>query len=459
MTRRSFSNILSAWVVVACWAWSTGAFAEHSLTGGLAVLEEVEKGLTGLAEHTLPAVVNISPYVPESPSVGRRDSIRARPTNAGAGVIVDGAKGYIITNAHVVKQAEQILVTLYKGKELVGRVLGTDEETDLAVVQVDSETPLPQVKLGDSSKLKIGQLVIAIGNPYGLQDTLSFGVISGLNRENINLSRYEDFIQTDASINPGNSGGPLLNIRGEVIGINTAIINFAQSIGFAIPSNIVKNISRQIIDSGTVSRGWLGVGIENVPKDLAQESNLEKGKGVLVNSVFDNQPAEQGGVKVGDIILRIGGAQVNSPNGMIRLIGNISPGQFVTLDILRNGESQTLSVQLGRRLEKQELASLQQIPLPDLGFEWADQNKNEPVHEGDSEKKKNGVLVTRVEPGSKADLGGLMVGDQITAVNGKDVLNQGHFDSLLRRNFNARSLALAVQRSGQTVLLTLKMIQ
>lgn len=458
MTSRSFSNFLATWVLVACWALSSIAFADHSSTGGLAVLEEVEKGLTGLAEHTLPAVVNLSPYVPESPSVGNKDSIKSRPTNAGAGVIIDGAKGYIITNAHVVKQAEQLLVTLYKGEELIGRVLGTDEETDLAVVQVDSETPLPQVRLGDSSRLKIGQLVVAIGNPYGLHDTLSFGVISGLNRENINLSRYEDFIQTDASINPGNSGGPLLNIRGEVIGINTAIINYAQSIGFAIPSNVVKNVSRQIVESGIVSRGWLGVGIENVPEDLALKSNLEKGKGVLVNSVFEDQPADQGGIKVGDIILKIAGSPVNSPNGMIRLIGNISPGQFVELNIIRNGESETFSVMLGRRKEMQDLASLNQFPVPELGFEWAE-NIQEPSLEGDSDKKKDGVLVTRVEPGSVADHGGLMVGDQITAINGKDVLNHGHFEVLLKQNFNSETLAFVIQRSGESVVLTLNQVQ
>ena len=176
--------------------------------------------------------------------------------------------------------------------------------------------------------MKVGQFVVAIGNPYGLHDTFSFGVISGLNRENVNISRYEDFIQTDASINPGNSGGPLLNIRGEVVGINTAIINYAQSIGFAIPANIVKNVAQQIIENGSVNRGWLGVGIEYIPEDVAKSANIKKGDGVLVNSVFEKQPAYKAGIKVGDIILKIGGATVSSPNSMIRLIGNVSPGQI-----------------------------------------------------------------------------------------------------------------------------------
>lgn len=457
MQSRFYSNIFFVLAFVACLLWSRGASADHSFTSGLKVLEQVEAGLVGLAEHTLPAVVSISPHVPESTG-GSPESLRKRPTNAGAGVIVDGERGHIITNSHVVKQAEKILVTLYGGRELVGTVLGTDEETDLAVIQVENDKPLPQVMLGDSSKLKIGQLVVAIGNPYGLNDTLSLGVVSGLNRENINLSRYEDFIQTDASINPGNSGGPLLNIRGEVVGINTAIINYAQSIGFAIPSNVVKNISRQIIETGTVSRGWLGVGIEMVPEDVAKKASLEEGRGVMINSVFEGQPAHQAGLKVGDIILKIGGAAVNSPNGMIRLIGNISPGQFVHLDILRDGREHSFSIQLGHRKDQFEMASLQKNPLPELGFEWSElESDTESTQEGDSEKKKQGVLVTRVEPGSSADRGGLMVGDLITSLNGQDVINRGHFENILRQNFQRGSISVTVQRANEEVALTLSM--
>lgn len=457
MQSRFYTHIVFALVVVACMAWSRMALANHSFTSGLKALEQVEAGLVGLAEHTLPAVVSISPHVPEVAG-GTQESLRKRPTNAGAGVIIDGEKGYIITNSHVVKQAEKILVTLYGGRELVGTVLGTDEETDLAVVQVEVESgkPLPQVSLGDSSQLKIGQLVVAIGNPYGLSDTLSLGVISGLNRENINLSRYEDFIQTDASINPGNSGGPLLNIRGEVIGINTAIINYAQSIGFAIPSNVVKNISSQIINKGTVSRGWLGVGIESVPRDVAEKVNLEQGRGVMINSVFEGQPAHLAGLKVGDIILNIGGAPVNSPNGMIRLIGNISPGQYVNLEILRDGKNYSFSVQLASRKDQVEMASLQKNPLPDLGFEWSELETDvESAQEGDSEKEKQGVLVTRVEPGSSADRGGLMVGDLITSLNGQSIINSGHFESILRQNYQRGSVSVTVQRANEKVVLTL----
>jgi Do/DeqQ family serine protease len=403
----------------------------------------------------LPSVVNISPYVPPSPSVRRQsDPNRSRPTNAGAGVIIDGVNGYIVTNSHVVRQSQKVQILLYSGEELVGQVLGTDEETDLAVIQVESSKPLPSVLLGDSSKLKVGQFVVAIGNPYGLHDTFSFGVISGLNRENVNISRYEDFIQTDASINPGNSGGPLLNIKGEVVGINTAIINYAQSIGFAIPANIVKNVFEQIIENGWVSRGWLGVGIEYIPEDVAKNANIKKSDGVLVNSVFEKQPAYKAGIRVGDIILKIGGAPVNSPNSMIRLIGNVSPGQHVTLDVIRDGEHKTFSVQLAKKEDpKQQLAALGKKKPPQLGLVWEDLNgAASPAQEFNL---KQGVRVIQVLPDSEAEKEGIQEGDVITAVNGKTIVGKQEFDEFLRENSDEKTLSLLVNRDNVSILFNL----
>ncbi len=454
MNNRLFSKFVSAWVLCLCLVYASGVNAGHSAKG-LKLLEEVEEGFVGLAEHTLPSVVNISPYVPPSPSVRRQsDPNRSRPTNAGAGVIIDGVNGYIVTNSHVVRQSQKVQITLYGGEELVGQVLGIDEETDLAVIKVESSQPLPSVLLGDSSKLKVGQFVVAIGNPYGLHDTFSFGVISGLNRENVNISRYEDFIQTDASINPGNSGGPLLNIRGEVIGINTAIINYAQSIGFAIPANIVKNVTQQIIENGSVSRGWLGVGIEYVPEDVAKNANIKKGGGVLVNSVFDKQPASIAGIKVGDIILKIGGATVNSPNSMIRLIGNVSPGQFIKLDVLRNGEHKTFSVQLAQKDDpKHQLAALGKRKLPQLGFVWDD--LNEAASQAQESDLKQGVRVTQVLPHSEAENEGIREGDVITAINGKQVAGKKEFEDFLQESSHERSLSLLVDRDNVSILFNL----
>jgi serine protease Do len=454
MNNRLFSKFVSALILCLGLVYASGADASHSAKG-LRLLEEVEEGFVGLAEHTLPSVVNISPYVPPSPSVRRQsDPNRSRPTNAGAGVIIDGVNGYIVTNSHVVRQSQKVQILLYSGEELVGQVLGTDEETDLAVIKVESSEPLPSVSLGDSSKLKVGQFVVAIGNPYGLHDTFSFGVISGLNRENVNISRYEDFIQTDASINPGNSGGPLLNIRGEVVGINTAIINYAQSIGFAIPANIVKNVSGQIIENGWVSRGWLGVGIEFIPEHVAKKANIKKQDGVLVNSVFEKQPAFEAGLKVGDIILKIGGATVNSPNSMIRLIGNVSPGQHVMLDVLRDGEHKTFSVQLARKEEpKHQLAALEKKESPPLGFVWDDLSEATP--EAQKLDLKQGVRVIQVLPHSEAEKKGIREGDVITSVNGKTIAGKKEFEDFLKESSDEKTLSLWVDRNNKSILFNL----
>ena len=366
---------------------------------------------------------------------------------------MDGVKGYIVTNSHVVRHAEKVQILLYGGEQLVGQVLGTDEETDLAVIQVESSQPLPSVEWGDSSQLKVGQLVVAIGNPYGLHDTFSFGVISGLNRENVNISRYEDFIQTDASINPGNSGGPLLNIRGEVIGINTAIINYAQNIGFAIPVNVVKNVIQQIIENGSVSRGWLGVGIEFIPENVAQDANIKKGDGVLINSVFEGQPASKAGIQVGDIILKIGGAPVNSPNSMIRLIGNISPGQFINLDILRNGERKAFSVQLAQKEDpKRQLAALEKKKPLQLGMVLEDLNIA--ASQNQEAGVRRGVVVAQVLPHSKAEKQGIRAGDVITEINGNPIDGKQDFENFLR-DHPGNPLTLLIDRNNVSIVFKL----
>lgn len=452
MVIRLLLKSVVVWVFFFCLVFAPKAYASHAAKG-LELLEEVEKGFVGLAEHTLPSVVNISPYVPPSPSVRRQtDPNRSRPTNAGAGVIIDAEGGYIVTNSHVVRQAEKVQILFYGGDEMVGKVLGTDEETDLAVIQVESPKPLVAVELGDSSKLKVGQFVVAIGNPYGLHDTFSFGVISGLNRENVNISRYEDFIQTDASINPGNSGGPLLNIRGEVVGINTAIINYAQSIGFAIPSNVVKNVAQQIIENGSVSRGWLGVGIEYLTDETAKTADIRKNDGVLVNSVFEGQPAHEAGIKVGDIIQKIGGATVSSPNSLIRLIGNVSPGQLINLDVLRNGEHKSFSVQLVKKVDPQhQLAALQRKMTSRWGMAW--DNLQAVTPEGEKGEPKKGVVVTQVLPHSEAEKKGVKVGDVIVAVNGAKVSDTAELGRALQGNSQTKELSLLISRDEDTVVI------
>ena len=406
------------------------------------ILEQVEQELVSLADKVRPAVVSLSPYIAKG-AVGQGLPRKGRPANAGAGVIFDAKKGLIVTNSHVVRNVLKILVTFKDSSKVVGDVLGADEDTDLAVVQVESKQPLTAVKFADSSKVRIGQLVVAVGNPYGLNDTTTFGIVSGLKRENVNLSRYEDFIQTDASINPGNSGGPLLNIKGEVIGINTAIINYAQSIGFSIPSNMVKHIVAQLVEHGEVHRGWLGVGIDPLPEEMAEKNNSDKG--VVVTSVFEGDPAHQAGLKVGDIILKIGGADVDSPNTLIRIIGTITPGQTINLDILRNGKGMMVPVKLESKKKKTSLlASLTPSDPSTLGFSVTDDPQSE-----------NNPKVSTVKPGSYAETKGLQVGDQILAVNGETVENQHEFENILSGVTQGGSVFLLVLRDDKKIHLGL----
>ena len=403
------------------------------------ILEQVENELVELADNVRPAVVSLSPFIAKG-AIGDGLPNKGRSANAGAGVVYNAEKGLIVTNSHVVRSVNKIKVTFKDGREIIGEVLGADEDTDLAVIHVLSEIPLAEVKFGDSSKVRVGQLVVAVGNPYGLNDTTTFGIVSGLKRENVNLSRYEDFIQTDASINPGNSGGPLLNIKGEVIGINTAIINYAQSIGFSIPSNMVKHVVEQLVEHGEVHRGWLGVGIDPVTEEAAKKANGQEGVGVIINSVFEGDPADRAGLKVGDIILKIGGSNINSPNKMIRVIGAITPGQTINMNILRDGKSRMVPIKLESRTKK--TLPLAAVPsLDSLGFSVENPGKDINLP--------NGVLVSHVNPESTAGLKGLLSGDLITAVNGDVVDSRIEFAQLLGEIEKGSPIFLLVWRNEE----------
>ena len=308
---------------------------------GLRALEEIQTVITELAEQAKPSVVNLFPVQSQS---RLREGPSERAPNAsgsGSGLIVD-PDGHIITNNHVIGDAAEIEVRLSDKTKLIAQVIGKDPDTDLALLKVTADRPLPSARFGDSSTVKVGQWVLAVGNPFGLDRTVTLGVVSGIGRENINLSRYENFIQTDASINPGNSGGPLFNLRGEVIGINTAIINFAQGIGFAIPSNMARQVIGQLMAKGRVVRGWLGVGIQPLTPDLAKKFGVAEGEGVLVNEVFDKDPAAAAGIKPGDIIVRIDGTVVDSPNKLSRLIGALAPGAISKIEVVRDLKPLTL---------------------------------------------------------------------------------------------------------------------
>jgi serine protease Do len=393
---------------------------------GMKALIDLQDVFVDLAEHVKPAVVNISTSGAPAPSRSERFRQRPDSPSSGSGVIID-KEGYVVTNNHVVGDATDVEVRLLDKRKFPGKVVGRDPDTDLAVVKITSKTPLPTVPLGDSSQVKVGQWVVAVGNPFGLESTLTVGVVSALKRENVNLSRYEEFIQTDASINPGNSGGPLFNIRGEVIGINTAIINFAQGIGFAIPSNMVQDVVPQLIAKGKVSRGWLGVGIQPVTEDLASQFKLEREEGVLVNEVFEGEPAQKAGIQPGDIILMVDHTAVDTPSGLAKAVAGLTPGKPTTLKILRNGEQRQLSVVLTERKDESEAAEAVPAKSPEsvLGLNIQDLTKE--IADRLKLKETKGVLVTKVEPDSLADRGGLKEGDVIKEINRHAIENAEDF--------------------------------
>jgi serine protease Do len=423
---------------------------------GIRMLEEIQTVITELAEQTKPSVVNLFPV---SGAARLREGPGERAPNAtgsGSGLIVD-REGHIVTNNHVIGDATEIEVRFSDKTKLIAHVIGKDPDTDLAVLKVTTDRPLSSARFGDSSSVKVGQWVLAVGNPFGLDRTVTLGVVSGIGRENINLSRYENFIQTDASINPGNSGGPLFNLRGEVIGINTAIINFAQGIGFAIPSNMAKQVIEQLLAKGKVVRGWLGVGIQPLTAELAKKFGVTEGEGVLVNEVFEKDPAALAGIKPGDVIVRIDGAVVDSPNKLSRLIATLTPGATSKIEIVRDLKHVTMDVPLTERRDTTFVASVSQqeeklgvrlgLDLQDVTAALADRFKL---------RESKGVLITKVEPNSLAQAEGLREGDLIKEVNRMDVSSVGEFTSAMARSKRGDTVLLRVLRENRAFYVVLK---
>ena len=421
---------------------------------GIRMLEEIQAVITELAEQAKPSVVNLFPIT----STGKiREGSGERTPNAsgsGSGLIVDST-GYIVTNNHVIGDASEVEVRLSDKTKLMAHVIGKDPDTDLALLKVTPDRPLPSAKFGDSTGVKVGQWVLAVGNPFGLDRTVTLGVVSGIGRENINLSRYENFIQTDASINPGNSGGPLFNLRGEVIGINTAIINFAQGIGFAIPSNMAQQVITQLLEKGKVVRGWLGVGIQPLTADLAKKFGVTEGEGVLVNEVFEKDPAAVAGIRPGDVIVRIDGTVVDSPNKLSRLIGALTPGARAKIDVVRDLKPLTLTILLTERRDAAVMAS---VPPPrgeiKLGLDVQE------LTAGLAEKFKieeaRGVLIVKVEPNSLAQAEGLREGDVIKEVNRAEVVSVAEYAAALARSRHGDTILLRVLREKRAFYVVLK---
>lgn len=444
------------------------------------VLSHAGRTFVEISKSVTPAVVNIS----STRVVHERDNFSSSPfedplfrhffgrdffrnseprqrkeRGLGSGVIVS-EDGLIITNNHVINKADQIRVVLSDKREFDGKVIGSDPKSDLAVVRIGA-TRLPTIPWADSDLLEVGEYVLAIGNPFGLTQTVTMGIVSAVGRANVGVADYEDFIQTDAAINPGNSGGALVNTRGELVGINTAI--FTQSggymgIGFAVPSDMARSVLESLVKSGKVIRGWLGISIQDVTPQLAQEFGLDEAKGALIAEILPNSPAKSAGLQQGDILLSVMGQPIESASQLRNLIARIPAKTQVTLVVLRDRKEKTFSVKIEE--QPKEIAEGNTVETPEDDGRLSGVNVQEltpslarrweidPHQEG-------GVVVTDIEEDSPAAESGLMRGDLIVEINRHPIRDVADYRSTLSRVDSGRRILLLIQRGGKMFFLSI----
>ena len=412
--------------------------------------------LAPLVERVSPAVVNIrvsqtiksrSPLgddafrrffgLPDMPGGSREVA------SAGSGVIVDSARGYILTNHHVVENADTIQISLIDGTILDAEIIGSDPATDIALIKVEADN-LVEMPIGDSAIMRVGDFVLAIGNPFGLGHTVTSGIISALGRTDINRNGYEDFIQTDASINPGNSGGALVNMRGELVGINSAIISRSGGsvgIGFAVPTAIASSIMLQILDFGEVRRGLLGITIQTIDAAIARLLEASVDRGALIASVDPGSAAEDAGLRVDDIIIEVNDKKISSASQLRNTIGLMGSGEQINIKYIRDGHTESTIARLGRQQVAQSVSSDIHPGLEGAQFASS------------SSASTAGIEVTEVEPGSPAAQRGLRAGDVITAVNRRPVRNLQQLTEIAMSN---RILFLLVQRGDRALMLQIR---
>ncbi|HEX9778959.1 MAG TPA: DegQ family serine endoprotease [Geopsychrobacteraceae bacterium] len=376
---------------------------------------------------------------------------KRREVGQGSGFLIT-PDGYILTNNHVVGDAESVRVQMQNGREYQAELVGSDPGSDLAVIKID-ESDLPFLTLGDSAKLEVGDWVLAIGNPFGLSHTLTAGVVSAKGRSGIGLSDYEDFIQTDAAINPGNSGGPLVNLDGEVVGINTAIFSRSggyMGIGFAIPINMAKQIKNQLIEHGEVSRGRLGVYIQDMTNDLAESFGLDRVEGILVTQVIEDSPADKADLKQGDVILQVDGDKVDKVANFRNRIALTAPGTRVRLLIQRNGDRKEVAVTIGAQDAKESARTDGSSELSELGLSLQELTPELAARLGYEEE--TGVLVSAVESGSPAERAGIQRGGLILEIDRQPVTDVAQARKLLKGKKGEMRLLLIKQGEGTRYL-------
>jgi len=446
------------------------AFAQ--VPGDVSISDVAEKCINSVVNISSTRVVrtsddqNLSPFLSDpflqrffGPDFQQQIPQDRLEQSLGSGVIIS-ADGIIVTNNHVVENADELRVTLFDNREFDAEIIGTDPPTDIAVIKLkgDDLTGLEPLPLGNSDNLRLGDVVLAIGNPFGLGHTVTMGIVSALGRSSVGIEDYENFIQTDAAINPGNSGGALINLRGELVGVNTAIASQTggyQGVGFAIPSTMADEIAQKLITDGEIIRGWLGVGIQDITADIADAMGLSSTDGVLVSDVFEDGPAGEAGLEPGDIIVRVNGTAVTRVNQLQNMIAMLGADTDASLTILRDNRERTITVTLGTREEQPQVAQRQsgrRGTTPDDLTVGALNNQIRSQY--NIPGNINGVIITDLASNGPAARAGLMQGDVIREVNRQPVNSVQTFTSLY--NDATGNVLLYVYRQGNSIFLVVR---
>lgn len=487
---RTIGSVIGIGLVSGALIWGghllTASYAFNAPTSTTApvAVAPAANGFTEVAKQVTPGVVNITTVMTEKVSDGfsapdelrdRMEEFFGKPfgprgrgpvdpfehrgprKGQGSGVIIS-SDGYILTNNHVIAKAREVHVTLPDKREFRGKIVGTDPKTDLAVVKVDAHN-LPAVPWGEASKLQVGEYVLAVGNPFGLNSTVTLGIVSAVGRGHMGITQYEDFIQTDAAINPGNSGGALVNTKGELVGINTAIFSQTggyQGVGFAVSTTMAKPIYESLVKSGKVVRGYLGIGIQDLSHELAQSFSIKDSKGALVSDVKEDSPAEQGGLKQGDVIIEYQGTPVEDGVALQRLVTRTSAGDKVVLKVIRDGGEHEMTVRVGEQPEETKIAKAERTDndtaLSGLAVEDLDQDTAKEL----GLNAKRGVVVTGVAPDSGAEKAGLLPGDVIREINRHPIRSIKDFEKVSSDVKKGGHVLILVNRRGSSLFLSAK---
>jgi serine protease Do len=474
--RQSRLIILSVWLFACALLLPVGTQAQTPATS---TARELSNAFRSVARQAVPAVVFVTvektvesrnPTAFNNPFegfgedflerfFGRRFSEgqqpRERQQGAGSGFIIS-PDGQILTNYHVVGDADRVTVKLNDGREFTAKTIGTDEPSDIAVIKIEAKD-LPVLRLGDSDAMEVGDWVIAAGNPFGLTESITVGVISAKGRSRLGIADFEDFIQTDAAINPGNSGGPLINLQGEAIGVNTAIASRSggyMGIGFAIPSNMVKAVKDQLVTNGKVVRGYLGVRIQELTRALAQSMHLDTVEGVLVADVSKGSPAAKAGLKRGDVILAFNGRSMTDPGQLRNTVAMSAPGTKVPLQILRDNKKREVTVELGELPREQTAARAGEETLAPARLGFNVQNLTPDIARQLGYDDTKGVVVTQIDPRSEAYQAGVRRGMVIREVNHQEVNNLQDFQEAVQKAEQEKQLLMLVESQQATLYVT-----